>query len=152
MKVWQLKKTDITINPESEVEADYTVPATQEQIEALGKVVVGEAWMTSQPYQMGPAVIKFAPPYEHVGERGVNDLWLWEKCYSKIIIIAEREETASLALPLPGANPHLKGGGDAIRQAVKALCEQLKQVKYLRHLHIYAVDEDDALKLFKMFS
>lgn len=106
MKTWQLNKTHITINPENTSGCAYVEPATHTQISALSNVVIGEAWMTSQPYQEGPAVIKFASPQTSADSTPTEALALWEKCYRKIIMIAEREELASLALPLPSANPN----------------------------------------------
>lgn len=152
MKTWQLNKTHITINPVDIVDSAYVEPASHEQINALGKVVIGEAWMTSQPYQEGPAVIKFAPPQTGANSSPGEVLALWEKCYRKIITIAEREELASLSLPLPGANSHVQEEEDASQRVVSALCDQLTQAKRLRHLYVYAADENDALALFKMFS
>ncbi|RUR26728.1 hypothetical protein ELY33_16595 [Vreelandella andesensis] len=156
MKTWQLNKTHITINPENTPDGAYVEPATRAQINALGNVVIGEAWMTSQPYQKGPTVIKFAPPQPSASSSPTEALALWGKCYRKIIMIAEREELASLTLPLPGATPHIpchaQEESNASQWAVSALCDQLRQAKRLRQLSVYATDENDTLALFKMFS
>ncbi|NAO95594.1 hypothetical protein FRY77_06130 [Halomonas sp. MG34] len=153
MKTWQLNKTHISINQTDDhfpLENAYVEPATQEQINALGSVVIGEAWMTSQPYQEGPKVIKFAPPQNR--DDDPESLALWAKCYRKIIIVAEREELITLSVPLPGANPHIQGGEEAIRQALFALSDQLQQAKYLQHLHLYATDKESVGALLKSLS
>lgn len=141
MKTWQIGKTLLCVNPDTTREDAYVEPATWEQIEALGKVVIGEAWMTSQPYKDGPAVIKFAPPQIHFSAEKAEQQALWNKCYQKIIIISEREELTALTLPLPGAHPHLVGNDDAIKYAVSGLCEQLKRAKRLQRLDIYTANE-----------
>ena len=51
--------------------------------------------------------------------------------YRKVIIVSECEELATLAIPLPGSNPHAQGGDEAVRQA--ALSDQLQQAKHLQH-------------------
>ncbi|MGO2265054.1 hypothetical protein [Halomonas sp.] len=149
MKTWQLGKTQININPDSACEKAYVEPATQAQIEALGKVVIGEAWMTSQPYSKGPIVIKFAPPQADLPSNKTEQSALWERCYRKIIIISEREELTSLSLPLPGENPHVAGRRDAFEQAILGLCTQLKQARWLQRLDIYATDESQAFEAIK---
>lgn len=119
MKTWQLNKTHISINQTDDhfsLENAYVEPATREHINALGSGVIGEAWMISQPFQEGPAVIKFAPPQSSDGD--TKTLALWAKCYRTIIRVAEREELATLSIPLPGANPHVQGGEEAVREAV----------------------------------
>lgn len=153
MKTWQLNKTNITINQANTPvlqERAYAVPAAREQINGLGDVVIGEAWMISQPYQEGATVIKFAPPRAEKVDS--ESLALWAKCYRIIIVVAEREELSTLTIPLPGANPNVQGGAEAVNQAVLALSDQLHHTKHLRHLHLYAVDEDSVWALFKTLS
>ncbi len=53
--------------------------------------------------------------------------------YRKVIIVSECEELATLAIPLPGSNPHAQGGDEAVRQAAFALSDQLQQAKHLQH-------------------
>lgn len=153
MKTWQLNKTHISINQTDDhfsIENAYVEPATREHINALGSGVIGEAWMISQPFQEGRAVIKFAPPQSSDGD--TKTLALWAKCYRTIIRVAEREELATLSIPLPGANPHVQGGEEAVWEAVFALSEQLQHTKHLKHLHLYASDEARALALFNSTS
>lgn len=150
MKTWQLNKTEISVHQADvplSLENAYAKPATREHISTLGSGVIGEAWMISQPFQEGPAMIKFAPPQS--SDEDTKTLALWAKCYRKIIIAAEREELATLSIPLPGANSHVQGGKEAVREAVFALSDQLQHAKHLQHLHLYVSDEESVLALFK---
>ncbi|MDQ7732161.1 hypothetical protein QT231_05590 [Halomonas sp. SpR1] len=151
MKTWQLNKTHIIINQadiDVSLENACVVPAKQEQINALGSSVIGEAWMLSQPFQEeGAAVIKFAPPQSSNSD--TKTLALWAKGYRKIIMVAEREELATLSIPLPGVNSHVPGGIEAVREAVLALSDQLQHAKHLHHLHLYVSDEESVWSLFK---
>ncbi|MBT2771422.1 hypothetical protein J7J47_04140 [Halomonas sp. ISL-60] len=153
MKSFQLNKTDITINETDthfSIENAYVKPATREHINALGSGVIGEAWMISQPFQEGPSMIKFAPPQS--SDVNTKTLALWAKCYRKIIIVSEREELTTLSIPLPGANSHVQGGEEAVREAVFALSDQLQHAKHLQHLHLYASDEESVWALFNSAS
>ncbi|UTA81503.1 hypothetical protein J4377_08615 [Halomonas sp. XH26] len=153
MKTWQLNKTEISVHQTDVpllLENAYAKPATKEHIKALGSGVIGEAWMVSQPFQEGPTMIKFAPPQSSDGD--TKTLALWAKCYRKIIIVSEREELTTLSIPLPGANPHVQGVEEAVREAVFALSDQLQHSKHLQHLHLYASDEESVWALFNSTS
>ncbi|WP_237673417.1 hypothetical protein [Vreelandella profundi] len=150
MKTWQLNKTEISVHQADvplSIGNAYAKPATQEHINALGIGVIGEAWLVSQPFQEGPAVIKFAPPQS--SDSDTKTLALWAKCYRKMIVVAEREEFTALSIPLPGASPHIQGSEEAVREAVLALSEQLQRAKHLKRLYLYASNDESVWALLK---